>query len=738
MRTLPEVPSLASRSRVATAALSLSLMIASCGGGSDNNGGSAPKPPPATAKGVLSMVAGTTLGTGYQDGTAADALFSAPPALALTPTADIMLADSNNKAVRRLATSGMVSTLAGGQPSGPFSFSSSPNHADGQGPAARFVNPSAVVVDAAGNTYVADNHLVRKIDSQGVVTTLAGKPGICGTDDGPPQVATLCYVNAIRLDGAGNLYVLSGGGDRPFRKITPAGVVSTLPLERSWNIPYTFVVDASGALFITAGSTIRKYTPETGLVQVAGSANAMGNADGDAVTARFGTLLDLALDASGKLYALDQYPPAYEAAKDRSIAVRRIGDDGTVSTVLRIPDAQTARSLVINANGSFIVSLGNSLSSWIQKFRLDGTTSVLAGKATPYEPKPVPVDGAGSQARFIAPLAMAFTKSGALYVGDALSTTTLRKLESDGRTSTLPLTSDTAPAEVQSIPSWRAMTVDGNDNLYTASFAAEPNLPSYVYKINPQGTIRVLADLSQWFPYFEHAGRSYKYGSPVNGLVADAADNVYAAGVNGTIVKITPQGTVSLLAGSAGALGHQDGQGRAARFSVLGNMTMDADGNLYVVDGLHDAYTGIGPTVRKITPAGVVSTVAGRPDLPAGYVDGPAANAQLTVAGYSTLLIAATIPWGIDFGDSLATWGGTASLATDVKGNLYITDPRNSVIRKIAADGQVSTLVGQAGRKGFLAGEAPGIVHTPVGISVRDSKLFFTTRNAVAQVTLPQ
>ncbi|KRA13048.1 hypothetical protein ASD75_07455 [Acidovorax sp. Root568] len=684
------------------------------------------------------MVAGATQGTGYQDGAAADALFAAPPALALTPAGDLMLADSTNQAVRKLTASGTVGTVAGGQPPRPFSFANPPNYADGPGPAARFDNPSAVVVDAAGNTYVADNYTVRKIDSQGVVSTVAGKPRECGFDDGPTQVATLCGVIALRLDGAGNLYILSGGGDRPFRKITPAGMVSTLPLKRTWDLPSTFVVDASGALFIVAGSTIQKYTPQTGLVQVAGSADAQGNTDGDAATARFGTLLDLALDASGKLYALDQYPPAYETTQDHSIAVRRIGEDGTVSTVLHIPHVQTARSLVIDANGNFIVSLGNSLSAWIQKFRLDGTTSVLAGKATPYEPKPVPADGAGAQARFIAPLALASTKAGALYVGDASSITTLRKVEPDGSTSTLPLTWDTVPNEVQSRPSWRAMAVDGNDNLYTASNAWLPNQPSYVYKVTPQGAIRVLADLSPWFPPFEYAGRSYKYGGPVNGLVADPAGNVYAAGVNGTIVKITPQGIVSLLAGSAGVLGHQDGLGSAARFSVLGNMTTDPDGNLYVVDGLHDAFTGIGPTIRKITPSGVVSTVAGRADLPAGYVDGPAASAQFTVAGYSTLLIAATIPWGTDFDGFPSTWGGTASLAADAKGNLYLTDPRYSVIRKIAKDGQVSTVVGQAGRKGFLAGEAPGIIHTPVGIVVRDSKLFFTTHNAVAQVTLPQ
>jgi hypothetical protein len=686
------------------------------------------------------MVAGSGPSTGYQDGPAADALFARPPALALTQTGDLMLADTGNDAIRKLTASGVVSTVGGGQPPGPFSFTRPPNYADGPGLAARFDSPSAVVVDAAGNTYVADdgNHLVRKIDPQGMVTTLAGKPGVCGFDDGPPQAATLCGAREIRMDGAGNLYV-SGAGDRPFRKITPAGVVSTLPVERRWDLPSTFVVDASGALFIAAGSTIKKYTAQGGLVNVAGSEGARGASDGDAATARFGTLLDLALDASGKLYALDQYPPAYETQQDRSIAIRRIAEDGAVSTVLRIADAMTARSMVIDGSGSFIVSLGNNNGSarnvgsqWIQKFRGDGTSSVVAGKAAPYGTNPAPVDGVGAQARFIRPLGLAFAKSGQLYVGDAASITTLRKVAPDGSASTLPLAWGAVPASDMNRPSWRAMAVDGQENLYTASIAAGPHQPSHVYKITPQGAVSTLADLSQWFARFDRAGVSYEYAGPINGLAADAGGNVYAAGVNGTIVKITPQGAVSLLAGAAGVLGHQDGPISTARFSVLGNMTLDADGNLYVVDGLNDAYTGIGPTVRKITPAGIVSTVAGRPDLPAGYVDGPAATAQLTVSGYSSVLIAATLPWAKDFGN------GTASLAADAKGNLYITDPRHSVIRKISTDGHVSTLAGQSGRRGFLAGETPGIIDTPAGMVVRDSRLYFTTPNAVAQVTLPQ
>ena len=167
------------------------------------------------------------------------------------------------------------------------------------------------------------------------------------------------------------------------------------------------------------------------------------------------------------------------------------------------------------------------------------------------------------------------------------------------------------------------------------------------------------------------------------------------------------------------ARGHADGPAASAQFSAMGHMTMDPAGNLYVVDGRYHNATGVGPTVRKITPAGVVSTIAGRPDLPPGLVDGPAASAQLTV------------DTGAPISDSHA-W-----LAADASGNVYVTDPRNRVVRKIGADGQVSTLVGQRWNKGFAAGPLPGLIDEPTGIAVNGATLYLSTSNAVAAVKLP-
>ena len=164
---------------------------------------------------------------------AADALFSGIPALSLSPTGDLLMADTGNHAIRKWATSGPVSTFAGGQSPAPAP-SVTVHYADGVGPAARFFYPTAVAADASGNTYVADtaNHLVRKIDSTGAVTTIAGKPGVCGNADGPSQGSTLCAPREIRLDSAGNLYVGQGSYAYPkIRQITPAGVTSTLPME---------------------------------------------------------------------------------------------------------------------------------------------------------------------------------------------------------------------------------------------------------------------------------------------------------------------------------------------------------------------------------------------------------------------------------------------------------------------------------------------------------------------------
>jgi hypothetical protein len=168
--------------------------------------------------------------------------------------------------------------------------------------------------------------------------------------------------------------------------------------------------------------------------------------------------------------------------------------------------------------------------------------------------------------------------------------------------------------------------------------------------------------------------------------------------VNCTIRRITPVGVVTTLAGSAGQCGSTDGTGAEARFSTPRGMATDSAGNVYVTD-----YA----TIRRITPAGMVTTIAGSAGQQ-GSTDGTGADARF---------------------DSLS------GVATDSAGNVYVADRYNHTIRKVTPAGVVTTVVGAAGRQGFIAGALPGALSNPMGVAVSGSSLYITLYNGVAVVT---
>ena len=169
----------------------------------------------------FTVFAGMPPPTGSRDGTGSDARFNNPMGIALDAAGNTYVADRNNATIRKISPAGVVTTFAG--------LAGVTGSADGIGSAARFNQPVGLVLDVAGNVFVTDraDHTVRKITPAGAVTTVAGLAGTPESTDATGTAARFRTPNGIAVDGAGNVYV-ADTGNRTIRKITSAGIVTTL------------------------------------------------------------------------------------------------------------------------------------------------------------------------------------------------------------------------------------------------------------------------------------------------------------------------------------------------------------------------------------------------------------------------------------------------------------------------------------------------------------------------------
>lgn len=219
-----------------------------------------------TPSGAVTTIAGN--GTrGSTNGIGTEASFNSPQGIALDDSGNLYVADAGSEMIRKITPAGVVTTLAGNGSIGPT---------DGIGTAARFNNPYGVAVDASGNVYVADlqNNKIRKISSSGVVTTLAGN-GNAGSDDGIAATATFRNPQGVAVDRAGNLFIADGGNNK-IRVISPAGFVATVAgngtsgrtdgigSAASFDEPYGVAVDNAGNVYVSdsRGNAIRKISEQ--------------------------------------------------------------------------------------------------------------------------------------------------------------------------------------------------------------------------------------------------------------------------------------------------------------------------------------------------------------------------------------------------------------------------------------------------------------------------------------------
>lgn len=269
-----------------------------------------------TPAGVVSTFAGTAGTSGTANGNGAAARFNAPSGIAVDANDNVYVADTLNHTIRRISTTGAVTTIAG--------TAGSSGSADGTSAAARFFAPQGIAFDAKTTSlFIADtnNHVIRKLSLlTNEVTTVAGFVGQSGATDGQGNAARFNAPSGVAVDRNGNVYV-ADTDNNTIRAIDASGVVRTVagtpgsvgaadgtgPAAR-FNHPTALVIDSAYTLFVadTDNHTIRKIVSAGGVVTtVAGQAGTTGSADGVGNAARFDFPSGIAQAPTGEFYLAD-------------------------------------------------------------------------------------------------------------------------------------------------------------------------------------------------------------------------------------------------------------------------------------------------------------------------------------------------------------------------------------------------------------------------------------------------
>jgi len=654
---------------------------------------------------ALSLFVGNPYRLGNVDGKGALASFGVPEGIAIDSKGSLYVVDRGTSTIRKVTTDGVVTTFAG--VNGVDGFS------NGSVSDAKFNYPKGIAIDKLDNIYIAErgNNVIRKISSSGIVTVLAGKVGVLGYKDGVGTEANFRYPEGIAVDTDGNLYV-ADTYNSVIRKITPDGVVTTMAglvnspgfqdgdrESAQFLSPVDIVVDAQKNLFVAdyGNRVVRKVTPNGVVTTLAGTPGVSGAVDGTGSAVKFKGPTGIALGIDGDLLVSD------------TNTLRKVTQAGVVTTLAGSADVVGSADgvgLAARFNGVggivqdsigniFIVDRGNYT---IRKVTVDYGVTTIAGAAGSYGAK----DGVGSNAQLLGPRAITVDKNGNLFITE-IGAHAIRKITPGGVVTKLAGAGqgykDGKVAEAQfNMPFGIVADVVGN--LYVSDLSNH-----VIRKVSADGMVTTLAGTAGVAGSVDGMGGNAKFNSP-QAIAIDNNGYLYVADENSHAVrKISPKGEVTTLAGSLGVAGSEDGLGSVARFSRPRGIAIDKRGNLYVSDSQNQ-------TIRKITSDGVVTTLAGIVGE-LGIVDGQG-NAAKFVYPHS--------------------------LAIDENDNLYVAMGRMQeaqccIIRKVTPQGEVSTVIGQPGKEGFVPGELPGVISDVYGVAIFDNKLYSIVNNAVIKVT---
>jgi uncharacterized protein (TIGR03437 family) len=517
------------------------------------------------------------------------------------------------------------------------------------------VSPGGIAADKSGNIYFSSRNTVFKLDTSGTLTRVAGdsRAGFSG-DGGPAADARLNTPKGLAVDGAGNLYIADSANGR-VRRVSPGGIIATVAgggqgtgYYGDWGDggpainaqlfgPAGVAIDSSGNLYISDNSSVRKVAPD-GIMTLF-----FGGPDSPTLQPSGSSGTRLAVDANRNVYV---------GGLTRGVIV--ISPDGSFRTIGSIPNVF---GLAFDPSGNLLVA---GLAQ-VARIAGDGTQSIVAGTLT----GPLSSSGDGgpaTSANLNGAFDVAVDGSGNIYTTE-LWGLRVRKISTTGIISTVAgngteaYSGDGGPASLAQLDIPWGVVADSGGNLYISDSGNHT-----IRKIALSGVITTVAGTGI-AGYSGDGGPAAgaQFNTPL-GIAMDAGGNLYVADChNQRIRKISSGGAITTVAGN-GSWGYSGDGGPAvgAKLACPHGVAVDAAGNIYIGD------TEIN-RVRKVTPGGVISTIAGTGTQGFAGDGRPAAGAQLCAP---------------------------ASLALDAAGSLFIADTCNSAIRRISPDGTIATVAG--------------------------------------------
>ncbi len=601
-----------------------------------------------TPEGVVTTLAGSGE-QGTMDGTGTDATFESPIGIALDASGNLIVTDQDGHNIRMITPEGVVTTLAG-------SLSGVPNSdiLDGVGNNASFLSPVGLDIDNEGKIYVVgrDSNQIRIIAVSYIYTLKGSSEDKAGTYDivllakdthaaTSEQAFTVSVVEKPTVISSGATSVITRGAtlngeitQNGYGTITERGFVyaktsdDSSPTFTEVNGTTVFKIGATGTE-ATFNTVIGGLSPNVEYSFIAYAVNSAGA--GESAVQTFTTFNNV---------------PEF---------------DSEATTIVDEGDIYTYSFTVTDLDGDDVAVTGTTLPDWLTLSSVTETVvSTFAGAGGFIGGD---VDGVGTAAQFSSPSDVATDAAGNVYVVDKFNHK-IRKITPGAEVTTLAGSGNLGDADgvglAASFNRPDGIAIDGTGNLYVAEERSDR-----IRKITPLGVVSTFAsfDSPRWLAT-DVMGNIYVGGTTISkitpsgevttlaassagGIAIDASGNIFAAATN-QINKITPEGVVSTLAGTATA-GYADGTGTAARFDGIGALALDAAGSVYVVDYNNSR-------IRKITPEGIVTTLAGSGEF--GSTDGI---------------------------ESEASFAGPTGLAIDSRGNLFVADFNNHKIRKIVS-----------------------------------------------------